>query len=311
MTYTAYILFKYGVYDVWSVVQIKWPVGPVEKVQVKTSRLSQIQRVKSANALVMADDEAVLPIPPPGLGVGLSVDTFTSGTFTASYSLVLNGLNLFCGCFVRSFQAKVQDGIFVYEAKVESKCSSTLYLVQLHHQTPSLNFKEVHCTCLAVKDTSLCSHSCALIWAVVAVRDGWTDYPRRLGKMTFSPNYSRQPLQRHEAFAELLPIVEWNEVMSSLYHDRPVKGGSASKLKVQKKQKTKKGIAGLRVVKKNANPDRPYDHLRVVDLKELLRSRGLKPLSGKKDELISRLTAADQLEREQEIITNTLNSINE
>jgi hypothetical protein len=227
----------------------------------------------------------------PGFGDGICEETFSKGGREVSRTTIFNGLNLLCGCFVRKFEC-VRDGSFViYSANVESKISSKVYLVSLSKLTEPNTFEKVSCTCLVAKEARFCSHCCAVIWAIVALQNQWTTYPKTKQK-SYDPNHARRPLQKHCAFRKYTPIVEWNQLLECLTHDRPVQGGSMSKLKTQKKQQTKKGIGGFK--RKKIDATNPYDHFLKEELKTQCRDRGLH-VSGNKSVLIARLVDADKL----------------
>jgi hypothetical protein len=73
----------------------------------------------------------------------------------------------------------------------------------------------------------------------------WVGGLPKVGGRSFNPNYARTPLQKFEVFAELLLIVQWSELLESLFHEEAIKGGSVSTLKTIRKQPTKKLIGGL------------------------------------------------------------------
>jgi hypothetical protein len=219
----------------------------------------------------------------PGFGGRFSSATFTTGPPAASYSTICAGLNLLCGCFVRSFAYFVESGSTEetttlnckYTAKVESKCSSKIYLVELRATSNSAAFEEVKCTCLTDKSVSLCCHATAVLWAIMSIKNGWEDYPKISGK-SFNPNYARIPLQRFEVFAELLPIVPWESLVESLFHEEPIQGGSVSVLKTIRKQATKKGFGWQK--QKKIDPNKPFDHYTVPQLKEIFEGKWFETL---------------------------------
>ena len=158
--------------------------------------------------------------------------------YGVSSTLIVNGLKLFCEGFVR-FLHMTQEGEI--EAYVESKQSMKKYITALDLSAPSPTSR---CTCthkFSLSSNKLlmfapiflfpsvfdcffcipsqetpCCHILALGWALYAIQKHLLDYPQRIGCVSFNPNHTRMHFQKHEMFAEMLPIVPWISVIGML-----------------------------------------------------------------------------------------------